>query len=125
MTTRLTDVQFDPDVYLSYLQEDRTDRNAFFASGVATTHAQLSARAAGDGDTTSIPYWKDLADGSENISSDDPAEKAVPEKITTGKLQARRVHINNAWQTAKHPATFKPSWTRSPVRLSWTCQRES
>jgi len=99
-TVRLDDVQFDPDVYLSYLQEDRPDRNAFIASGVAATNAQLSARAAGDGDITSIPYWKDLNATAENISSDDPAVKATPEKITTGKLQARRVHINNAWQTA-------------------------
>jgi len=99
-TVRLSDVQFDPDVYLSYLQEDRTDRNAFIASGVAVTNAQLQTRAAGDGDITSIPFWKDLSATAENISSDNPATLAVPEKIGTGKMQARRIHINNAWQTA-------------------------
>jgi len=97
---RLSDVQFDADVYTTYLQEDRTDRNAFIASGVATTNPLLSSRAAGEGDLTTIPYWNDLNSDNENISSDDPAEKAVPEKINTGKMQARRIHINNAWQTA-------------------------
>lgn len=99
-TVRLSDVQFDPDVYASYVQEDHPDMNAYVASGVAVTNALLQARAAGEGDITSIPYWKDLAYNSENISSDDPAVNATPEKIGTGKMIARNVHINNAWQTA-------------------------
>lgn len=99
-TTRLSDVQFDPEVYLSYVQEDRTDRNAYIASGVATTNAVLAERANGDGDITSIPYWKDLDASSENLSSDDPSVYATPDKIGTGKMTARRAHINNAWQSA-------------------------
>ncbi|MGB2063504.1 MAG: hypothetical protein ACPHUL_00015 [Marinomonas gallaica] len=99
-TVRLSDVQFDPDVYLSYLQEDRTDKNAYIASGVATTNSQLQSRASGEGDVTTIPYWNDLDIDSENISSDDPDEYATPDKITTDKMTAARVHINNAWQTA-------------------------
>lgn len=100
MTTRLADVQFDEDIYLSYMQEPSTYKNAFFSSGVIVTNPQLAARAAGEGYTTSIPYWKQLDWDKENISSDDPNQLAVPDKITTGKLQARRVHVNNAWQTA-------------------------
>lgn len=99
-TTRLDDVQFDPDVYLSYTQENRPDRNAYVASGVAVTNGDLAQRAQGSGDITSIPFWQDLNDGSENISSDDPDVKAVPQKIDTGRMVARRVHLNNAWQTA-------------------------
>ena len=99
-TVRLSDVQFDPDVYLSYLQENRTDKNAFVTSGIAVTNSELTARAGGDGDITSLPYWKDLNADNENIGSDDPAVKATPEKITTGRMVARRVHLNNAWQTA-------------------------
>ena len=44
-TVRLSDVQFDPDVYMSYVQENRTDKNAFIASGVAVTNTQLQQRA--------------------------------------------------------------------------------
>lgn len=99
-TVRLSDVQFDPDVYMSYVQENRTDKNAFIASGVAVTNTQLQQRATGDGDITTVPYWKDLDATSENISSDDPAVYATPDKITTGKMVARRAHLNKAWQTA-------------------------
>lgn len=99
-TVQLSDVQFDADVYASYVQEDHPDMNAYVASGVAVTNALLAARAAGEGDITSIPYWKDLAYDSENISSDNPGSSATPDKIGTGKMVARNVHINNAWQTA-------------------------
>lgn len=99
-TTQLSDVQFDTDVYASYVREDHPDRNAFVTSGVAVTNALLAARAAGQGDITTIPYWKDLSYDNENISSDDPSSYATPEKISTGKMVARNAHINNAWQTA-------------------------
>lgn len=99
-TTRLTDINFDPDVYLSYVSEMRPDKNAYIASGVATTNAQLASRAQGESDITSIPYWKYLDATDENISSDDPDVFATPDKITTGRMVARRVHLNNAWQTA-------------------------
>jgi len=99
-TVQLSDVQFDTDVYASYVREDHPDRNAFVASGVAVTNALLAQRAAGQGDITSIPYWKDLSYDNENISSDDPDTFATPDKISTGKMIARNSHINNAWQTA-------------------------
>ena len=99
-TVRLSDVQFDADVYASYVQEDHPDMNAYVSSGVAVTNALLQARAAGEGDITTIPYWKDLSYDNENISSDDPSVNATPDKIGTGKMVARNCHINNAWQTA-------------------------
>lgn len=99
-TTRLSDVQFDPDVYASYVAEMRPDKNAYVASGVAITNDLLNQRAQGQGDVTSIPYWKYLDASSENISSDDPAVSATPDKIGTGRMVARRAHINNAWQSA-------------------------
>ncbi len=99
-TVRLSDVQFDEDVYLSYLQEDRTDKNAYIASGVAVTSNELQQRANGEGGLTSIPYWKDLDASSENNSSDDPAVKATPDKIGTGLMAARKIFINNGWQAA-------------------------
>lgn len=99
-TVRLSDVQFDEDVYLSYVQEDRPDRNAYTDSGVAVTSNAIQARANGEGEITTIPYWKDLDASGENMSSDDPAEYATPDKIGTGKMVARKLFINNAWQSA-------------------------
>lgn len=113
-TTRLSDVQFDPDVYLSYVREERPDRNAYIASGVAVTNAVLASRANGDGDITTVPYWKFLDATGENISSDNPASYATPDKIGTGKMVARRLHLNNAWQTANLVASTLGS--ENPMR---------
>lgn len=99
-TVRLSDVKWDEDVYLSYVQEDRPDRNAYTDSGVAVTSNAIQARASGEGEITTIPYWKDLDATGENMSSDDPAVYATPDKIGTGKMVARKLFINNAWQSA-------------------------
>jgi hypothetical protein len=104
MTVLISDIEFDPDVYATYMQEDDTHLNAFVASGAVVVDPMLSARAAGEADTTTIPYWNDLDNDNENISSDDPNSSATPEGITTSKMRARTIHINNAWQTANMAA---------------------
>ena len=99
-TTQIADIAFDNDVYASYMQEDDPSRNAFIASGAVVIDPILTARAAGEGELTTIPFWKDLDNSAENISSDDPAVFATPDKIDTGTMKARTVHINNLWETA-------------------------
>ena len=99
MTTRISDIKFDNDVYASYMQEDDPSKNAFISSGAVVINPVLTARAAGMGELTSIPYWKDLDNTSENISSDDPSQMATPDKISTGLMKARNIHINNLWET--------------------------
>jgi hypothetical protein len=99
-TTRISDIAFDNDVYASYMQEDDPSRNAFIASGAIVIDPILTMRAAGMGELTTIPYWKDLDNSTENVSSDDPSVLATPDKIDTGTMKARNVHINNLWETA-------------------------
>lgn len=99
-TTQIADIAFDNDVYASYMQEDDPARNAYIASGAVVVDPILTQRAAGQGEVTTIPYWKDLDNSSENISSDDPSVMATPDKIGTGTMRARNIHINNLWETA-------------------------
>jgi hypothetical protein len=98
-STQISDIAFDPDVYASYMQENDPALNAFLASGALVSDAILNARAAGEAEITTIPFWKDLDNSDENISSDNPATMATPDKIETGKMVARTVHINNLWET--------------------------
>ena len=98
-STQISDIEFDPDVYASYMQENDPALNAFLASGALTSDPALNARAMGEAEITSIPFWKDLDNSDENISSDDPGTSATPDKIETGKMVARTVHINNLWET--------------------------
>jgi hypothetical protein len=98
-STQISDIAFDPDVYASYMQENDPALNAFLASGALVSDATLNARAMGEAEITTIPFWKDLDNSDENISSDNPATMATPDKIETGKMVARTVHINNLWET--------------------------
>jgi hypothetical protein len=98
-STQISDIAFDPDVYASYMQENDPALNAFLASGALVSDATLNARAMGEAEITTIPFWKDLDSSDENISSDNPGSSAVPDKIDTGKMVARTVHINNLWET--------------------------
>lgn len=100
MSTLISDIEFDPDVYASFMQEDDPALNAFVASGVITVDPVLTSRASGPADTTSIPYWNDLDNSGENISSDDPLAMATPDGINSSKMRARRIHVNNAWQVS-------------------------
>ena len=95
-TVRLSDVQWDNDVYLSYMQEDRTAKNAFIASGAAVTNAQLQQRAAGDsfphfgirpGDKKSVSHVESLPkidDRSADISPAGRARLAVAGAAVSG-----------------------------------------
>ena len=100
MSTLISDINFDPDVYATFMQEDDPALNAFVASGVVAVDPILTARASGEADTTTIPFWNDLDSTVENVSSDDPSQFAVPGGITSNKMRARRIHINNAWQVS-------------------------
>lgn len=98
-TTQLADLQFGPE-YAEYSQEKAIELNAFIQSGVAEQDPQLNAMAGGQGGTYDLPFFKDLAKGDPNISSDDDTVIGVRKKITTG-MQAARLHMyNNIWSSS-------------------------
>jgi len=104
--TRLSDLSFDEDVYLSYAQENRPDRNAYVQSGVAVTNDSLREAVTEQGTLPTIPYWKDLDASSENVSSDDPNTSATPGKIGTDIMVARQLYLNNGWGAANLAASI-------------------
>jgi hypothetical protein len=99
-TVRLTDV-IVPEVYASYQVVDSPEKTAFFESGIVVSNALLNAKANTGGDTENIPFWNDLdSNVAPNLSDDNPANLAVPNKITTGKQVARLAYLNQWYSTA-------------------------
>ena len=99
-TTRLSDV-IVPEVYQSYGAENSPEKTVFVESGVVTADTFLDQIANEGGDTVNIPFWKDLDSTVEpNLSSDDPAQTATPNKITTGKQTARKAYLNQWYSSA-------------------------
>ena len=91
---RLTDV-IVPEVYVSYTAVDSPEKTAFVESGIVVQSGLLDEKANTGGDTINIPFWKDLDSAIEpNLSNDDPASYATPNKIATGKQVARLAYLN-------------------------------
>ena len=98
--TRLTDA-IVPSVFVPYMLKETAVKSAIFQAGIFRQDAMLANFLQGGGQTVNVPFWKDLGDASTaNISSDDPAVNAVPDKIGTAQDIAIRQNRNKAWADA-------------------------
>lgn len=98
-TVRVLDVVI-PEVYQSYSQVDDVEKTAFFQSGIVTKNDMLDKLADEGGATVNLPFWRDLDPSQEpNLTSDNPLQKATPNKIATGKQVARKAFLNQ-WYSA-------------------------
>jgi Major capsid protein 13-like len=98
--TRLSDA-IVPSVFVPYMLKETTAKTAIFQSGILRQDAQLSNFLSGGGQTVNVPFWNDLSDSTTaNISSDDPAALATPDKIVAATDIAVRQNRNKAWSDA-------------------------
>lgn len=97
-TTRLTDVIYGP-LFLPTTINRVTTLSTIRTSGIASSDAQMQLLANAPGDIVQMPFWNDIS-GNSNVSTDDPAQNATPNKITMGQDYARKVRRNNGWQSA-------------------------
>lgn len=93
---RLSDL-IVPSVFAHYIQLQTQQKSRLINSGVVQRSAILDQELAGGGLTFNRPFFKDLDDDVENISSDDPVVKSSPNKIATGQEIQVRMKRNNSW----------------------------
>ena len=94
---RLSDV-FIPQVYGSYTAVNSPETSAFVQAGIIATNPLMNAIAKAGGKTHIVPFWKDIDPTIEpNYSNDDPADLAVPNKIGTGTMTARKAWLNQSF----------------------------
>lgn len=99
-TTRLSDV-IEPQVYLDYTAVNSPEKTAFWESGVVVRNAMMDAKAKSGGRTVHMPFWRDLdATVAPNLSTDNPADVAVPNKISAADHNARLAYLNQGWSDA-------------------------
>lgn len=96
---QLTDA-FIPDVYASYQVNDDPERTAFFESGVAVRSDLLDNLANGPGAIVTVPFWNDIDPDDEPNYSDDTANEATPDNITSGEQVARVSYLNKGFSAA-------------------------
>lgn len=109
-TTRLSDI-VEPSVYQSYKAVDTVELTEFWQSGAIVRNSEFDSKAGTGGKIVDMPFWNDLdAETNEpNLSSDNPASNATPEKITAGDMKARLAYLNNGWQSANLVAAIAGS----------------
>lgn len=114
--TQVTDV-IVPEIFTPYTQRLTTEKSRIVQSGIMADNGMLSTLLAGGGRTFDIPFFNDLANDTENVSGDEPADiqvasfesgtptnanrkDAVPKKIQTHREVAVRLSRNQSWSTA-------------------------
>lgn len=103
-TTRLSDVIYGP-LFLPTTIQRIAQLSRIRNSPIVSTDAQLQQFANGPGDLVQMPFWNDLT-GNSNVSTDDPAQNATPNKLTQGQDMARKIRRNNGWQSANLVASM-------------------
>ena len=99
MTVRLSDVFVRP-VYESYTSLNSPERTALFTSGMIATNAILSALAKAGNTEGTVPFWLDLdATGEPDYTNDDPADFAVPDKVSTASMKYRKAFVHKAYSS--------------------------
>ncbi len=94
---RLADV-FEPSVYGSYTAVNNPMSSAFIRAGIMVNSPVLNGIARAGGRTAVVPFWKDIdATLEPNYSNDDPADLAVPNKIGSGTMTARKSWLNQSF----------------------------
>lgn len=94
---RLSDV-FVPAVYGSYTSVNNPETSAFVNAGVIARNEALNILARQANKTFTVPFWQDIDPTIEpNYSNDDPADLAVPNKIGTGTMTARKAFVNQSF----------------------------
>lgn len=93
--TRLTNAQIDLEVFNSYTVEPSIYRSRFYNSGAMAENGMISSMLSGQGESYSLPFWKDTA----GTTGDVPIEgtDATVNALTSGKQTFRKQVRNKVW----------------------------
>lgn len=93
-TVQLSDI-IDVKVFQDLPSVNSPEKTAFFESGVVTRNSLLDGIATAAGKTAELPFWKDIdATVAPNLSTDNHATLATPDKIVQGEQIARKAFLN-------------------------------
>jgi len=96
-TVQLADI-YDPIVFQDLPSVNGIEKTAFYNSGIIVNSPLFTELANSAGTVAELPFWNDLDDTSEeNISTDDPTDIAVADKVAQDKMITRKALVNKSW----------------------------
>ena len=93
--TRLTNAQIDLEVFNAYSVEPSIYRSRFYNSGAMALNPQMSAMLSGNGESYTLPFWKDTAGGTGDVPIE--GTDATVNALTSGKQTFRKQVRNKVW----------------------------
>ncbi len=127
-TVQLADV-FTPEIWPhsgQWMVEETKRKSAIIGSGLAVDDGYFAEKLAGGGRTFNVPFYNDLDNTESNIATDDPADEATPQKITSGQDVAVRQERTQGWSSALLAADLSGSDPKKAIesRISnyWAIQ---
>lgn len=96
--TQIADVVV-PSIFDPGVQQQTEAKTALIQSGVIVRDPAIDAKLAGGGLTFNVPSFRDLADDTDNVSSDDPTVFSTPNKIQTSTEISVRLSRNQSWSS--------------------------
>lgn len=88
-----------PEIFDPYVSEFLLQHSRLMASGVIVDDAHYAAQLAGGGRTFNMPFWRDLVRTEEDIMTDNPDDKAVPDGLGSSSEIACRMMRHKSWST--------------------------
>lgn len=96
-TVQLSDI-IDVTVFNDLPSVNSPELTTFYQSGIIVRNGLLDSLASGPGKIAELPFWKDLdATAAPNLSTDNPASSASPQKIEQGEQISRKAFLNQGW----------------------------
>lgn len=93
-TVQLSDI-VDVTVFQDLPAVDGPEKTAFYESGIIVRNPLLDSLANSPGMMSELPFWRDIdPDVAPNLSTDNPATTATPDKIIQGKQIGRKAFLN-------------------------------
>lgn len=113
--TRLTNTQVDLEVFNAWSVEPSIYRSRFFNSGAMALNPSMSSMLAGNGESFTLPFWKDTA----GTTGDVPQEGTdqTVNALTSGKQTFRKQVRTKAWGSNDLVPVFSGS---DPVTVAQT-----
>ena len=123
--TRLVDVVI-PEEFTAYTIQNTMESSALVESGIAARNGVIEDQLRAGADSFTVPYWNDLSDDEADITNDNPADEAVPRKLTAEKQIVRKAFLHASWSAMNLASELAGSDAieriRSRVSAYWTRQ---
>lgn len=93
---RLADI-VEPRTFTQYVLEKTKEKSDLRESGIIVSNDVLNSKAKSGGNIVDVPFWNDLANADPRIGTDNPADTATHQKITSDSDRAIVHRVNQSW----------------------------